>query len=105
MRIYTPLLSSCGIVHLVWRAFQKFWNRTNPAPQIRNPKSSIGLPGTRLGKVQSDISDFGFEVQDSSNFEIYSARCLLLESSTSGFTTWIGLPAAYAVIWSKISEN
>src|SRR5262249_52046302 len=36
-------------------------NWTNPAPQIRNPKSQIGL--------RFEISDFGFEVQDSSNFK------------------------------------
>src|SRR2546425_11719898 len=42
----------------------EFRNWTNPASQIRNPKSQIGPA------VQSNISDFGFEMQDSSNFEI-----------------------------------
>ena len=39
-------------------------NWTNPASQIRNPKYGIGL--TRAGP----IGDFGFEIQDSSNFKI-----------------------------------
>src|SRR5262249_45446797 len=37
-------------------------NWTNPAPQIRDPKFLIG-------RVQFSISDFGFEMQDSSNFK------------------------------------
>ena len=43
-------------------------NWTNPAPQIRNPKSQIGL-WLKPASVQFEVSDFGFEVQDSSNFE------------------------------------
>ena len=57
---------------------------TNPshdelsASQIQNPKSLIGLCILcwpllrRLGAqaVQTEISDFGFEMQDSSNFKI-----------------------------------
>src|SRR2546425_9555811 len=44
---------------------------------ISNPKSEISD-----WTVQSDISDFGFEMQDSSNFEIHLRRL----SHTSGFT-------------------
>jgi len=46
------------------------------ASQIRNPKSPIGrnLPRNALNEAGSDpdISDFGFEMQDSSNFEMSS---------------------------------
>src|SRR5438093_9742696 len=42
-------------------------NWTNPASQIRNPKFPIGLAAS-AALVQSEISDFGSEMQDSSNF-------------------------------------
>src|SRR6267142_528053 len=47
-------------------------NWTNPAPQIRNPKSPIGLTVHSLacGSVHLKISYFGFEMQDLSNFKI-----------------------------------
>ena len=41
----------------------KIENRTIPASQSRNQKPQIG-------PVQSAISDFGFEVQESSDFKI-----------------------------------
>jgi acyl-CoA reductase-like NAD-dependent aldehyde dehydrogenase len=52
-------------------------NWTNAASQIRNPRSQIGLRDVRAAQsVRSDISDFGFEMQDWSNFEI----CLIFSS-------------------------
>jgi len=50
-------------------ALERIGNWTNPAPQIRNPKSQIGL-WLKPASVQFEVSDFGFEVQDSSNFQI-----------------------------------
>ena len=47
-----------------WYGCGEFRNWTNHASQNRNPKSRIGPA------VQSNISDFGFEMQDSSNFKI-----------------------------------
>jgi hypothetical protein len=40
------------------------FERTNPAPQIRNPKLEIA-------PVQFAISEFEFEVQDSSNCKVF----------------------------------
>ena len=54
---------------------ETFRNWTNPASQIRNPKSQIERPERRFGaswrsgRVQSEISDFGSEMQDLTNFK------------------------------------
>ena len=44
--------------------------------QIRNYEIA---DWTRLSEVQSEISDLGFEMQDSSDFKIPSHRCLVSE--------------------------
>src|SRR2546425_6765936 len=60
-----PKPCGSGAWSMKWRTRKrKFRNWTNPASQIRNPKYQIGL------SVQLEISDFGFEMQDSSNFKI-----------------------------------
>ena len=38
-------------------------------------------------------------------FRRYLCFYVLIRPSTSGFTTLVGLPAAYATIWSKMSAN
>jgi hypothetical protein len=52
-----------GRARTFWRIREEFRNWTIPASQIRNPKFQIG-------RVQLKISDFGFEMQESSNFKI-----------------------------------
>ncbi|PYS43361.1 MAG: hypothetical protein DMG14_01185 [Acidobacteria bacterium] len=44
----------------------KIRNWTNPASENRNPKFEIGLRAAQ--PVQFAISDFDFQMQDSSNF-------------------------------------
>src|SRR5262245_30463666 len=82
-----------------WKAVFKgvtgaFRDWTSPASQIRNPKSQIGRlpalccvgghrPPLQRCEVQFAISDFGFEVLDSSNFEIFPHYEALRETGSS----------------------
>src|SRR5215813_12578755 len=50
----------------------KYRNRTNPASQIRIRNRKLNVQSRRARIVQSATSDLGFEMQDSSNFEIHS---------------------------------
>ena len=53
---------------------------------ISNPKSEIS---DWTGPVQSDISDFGFEMQDSSNFKI-PLLCYCASEITPAIHEFIG---------------
>ena len=44
---------------------------------ISNPKYQIELPALRGSPVQLEVSDFGFEMQDSSNFEMLTPKVLV----------------------------
>src|SRR4030095_1265859 len=65
----------------------EFRNWTIPAPKNRNPKYQISLA---LETVQFAVSDFGFEVQESSNFEILTR--VALGSAASAHSSSYTLP-------------
>ena len=73
------------------------------------PKANVGFAaqdlygaiGVKVGAHPGN-ADHSFDIRPSAGFTFFQ---VLIRPSTSGFTTLVGLPAAYATIWSKISEN